>query len=171
MKKVCWLVALSLSVLLCGCRCGQAESVKSAEPVPPETAKKNMERVCAFLKATKVYYIATVDGDQPRVRPFGTVNIFDGKLYIQTGRKKNVAKQILANGKVELCSFNGKEWLRLSGTLVEDPRIEAQMSMLTAYPGLKKMYLPGDGNTLVLYFRDAEATFNTFGKPSETIRF
>ena len=168
MKKVCLFVALSLSVLLCGCRCCQAEP---AEAVSPETAKKNMERVCAFLKATKVYYIATVDGDQPRVRPFGTVNIFEDKLYIQTGRKKNVAKQILANGKVELCAFNGKEWLRLSGTLVEDPRIEAQMSMLTAYPSLKKMYLPGDGNTLVLYFRNAEATFNTFGKPAETIRF
>ena len=168
MKKVCWLAALSLSVLLCGCRCCQAEKT---EAVSPETAKKNMERVCAFLKATKVYYIATVDGDQPRVRPFGTVNIFEDKLYIQTGRKKNVAKQILANGKVELCSFNGKEWLRLSGTLVEDPRIEAQMSMLNAYPNLKKMYLPGDGNTLVLYFRNAEATFSSFTKPAETIRF
>ena len=167
MKVFCAVLSLAL-VFLCGCRCCQAEK---AETVPPETAKKNMERVCAYLKAAKVYYIATVDGDQPRVRPFGTVNIFDGKLYIQTGRKKNVARQILANGKVELCAFTGKDWLRLSGTLVEDPRIEAQMSMLTAYPGLKKMYQPGDGNTLVLYFRDAAATFNTFGKPAETIRF
>ena len=142
----------------------------AAEPAPDE-AKRNMETVCAFIKEAGYYFIATVDGDQPRVRPFGTVLIFEGKLYIQTGRKKNVAKQILANGKVELCSFNGKEWLRLSGMLVEDPRIEAQMSMLNAYPGLKKMYLPGDGNTLVLYFRDAEATFSSFAKPAETIRF
>ena len=165
---VCLLTALSLVLPLCGCRCCRAPE-KTA--VPPETAKENMEKVCAFLKAAKVYYIATVEGDQPRVRPFGTVHIFEGKLYIQTGRKKKVAQQMLANGKVELCAFNGKEWLRLSGTLVADPRIEAQESMLAAYPGLRKMYRPGDGNTLVLYFRNAEATFNGFGKPAETVRF
>ena len=148
-----------------------AAAPEKASEKPQAKTPSTVADVRDFLKKTHVYYLATVDGDQPRVRPFGTVLLYEGKLYIQTGRKKNVAKQILANGKVELCSFNGKEWLRLSGTLVEDPRIEAQMSMLTAYPGLKKMYLPGDGNTLVLYFRDAEATFNTFGKPSETIRF
>ena len=167
MKKLFCLASLLPLALLSGCVCCSAP----ASAVPPETAKKNMERVCGFLKAVKVYYIATVDGDQPRVRPFGTVHVFENRLYIQTGRKKNVARQILANGKVELCAFDGKTWLRLSGTLVEDPRIEAQMSMLNAYPSLKKMYLPGDGNTLVLYFRDATATFNSFGKPAETLRF
>ncbi len=167
MKK--WYLSLLAVLGFCsGCCCSKC-SVRPA--VPAEAAKANMEKVCSFLKAAKVYYIATLDGRQPRVRPFGTVNIYKGRLYIQTGRKKNVAKQILANPKVELCAFNGKEWLRLSGTLVNDPSIEAQKSMLAAYPSLEKLYQPGDGNNMVLYFTDAVATINTFGKPAEELRF
>ena len=95
-----------------------------------------MERVCNFLKEAQTYYLATVEGDQPRVRPFGTVHIFEGKLYIQTGKSKDVAKQLMANGKAEICAFKGGEWLRVAGTLVEDDRREARQSMLDAYPNL-----------------------------------
>ena len=136
----------------------------------PEEAKKNMETVCAFLKESGVYFLATVDGDQPRVRPFGTVNIVEGRLYIQTGRKKNVSKQIARNGKVELCAYQPEKrrWLRLSGTLVDDDRREAKVAMLEAYPGLKKMYSPDDPNTQVLYFAPgAVATIDAF--PAERI--
>ena len=93
-----------------------------------------MEKVYEFLKSVGTYYLATVEGDQPRVRPFGTVNLYDGKLYIQTGRKKDVARQIAANPKVELCAFKDGVWLRLSGTLVADERVEAKKSMLDNYP-------------------------------------
>ena len=151
-------------------------AASAAENAPaPEEAKKNMETVYAFIKEAGVYFIATVDGDQPRVRPFGTVLIYEGKLYIQTGRKKNVSKQLARNGKVEICAYQpqAKRWLRLSGTLVDDNRREAKQAMLDAYPGLKKMYSPDDPNTQVLYFvpGGATATIDSFPAPRITLKF
>ena len=128
-----------------------------------------MQRVVDFLKEAETYYLATVDGDQPRVRPFGTINIFDGKLYIQTGKVKDVSKQIHANQKVELCAFKDGRWLRLSGKLVEDERIEAKQSMLDAYPSLQGMYKADDGKTEVFYFEDATAVFSSFTSEPEII--
>ncbi len=131
-----------------------------------------MERVCKFLKDAGVYYLATMDGNQPRVRPFGTVNIFDGKLYIQTGKGKNVQKQIEENGKVEVSAMVGDDWLRLEGTLVLDDRIEVQEAMLDAYPNLRAMYTTGpEGNCAVYYFKDATATFCSFTKAPEVVKF
>ena len=130
-----------------------------------------MERVCSFLKEAQTYYLATVDGDQPRVRPFGTIHIFEGKLYIQTGRVKDVAKQLAANPKAEICAFKDGVWLRVSGELVDDDRIEAKKSMLDAYPDLRRMYDPEDGNTEVLYFKNAKATFSSFTVAPETVEF
>ncbi len=130
-----------------------------------------MEKVVQFLKDAGTYYLATVEGDQPRVRPFGTAHIFEGKLYIQTGLSKNVAKQLLANPKVELCAFKDGTWLRVAGELVQDDRREAKVSMLDAYPELKAMYDPDDGNTAVFYFKDATATFSSFTAAPETVTF
>lgn len=130
-----------------------------------------MQRVYDFLKAAGTYFLATAAGDQPRVRPFGTVNLFDGKLYIQTGRKKEVSKQIAADNKVEISATVGGEWIRLSGELVEDERFEARKSMLDAYPELRSMYSENDGNTQVLYFRNATATIYSFDKPPVTVEF
>lgn len=115
------------------------------------------------------YYLATVEGDQPRVRPFGTAHIFEGKLYIQTGKSKDVSKQIAANPKVELCAFKDGTWLRVAGELAEDDRIEAKQSMLSAYPSLQKMYSAEDANTQVLYFKSAVATFSSFTAPPQTV--
>ena len=130
-----------------------------------------MQRVHDFIKKCGVYYLATVDGDQARVRPFGTIVNFEDKLYIQTGKVKDVAKQIAANPNVELSCFDGETWLRLAGTLVEDDRIEAQEYMLSQYPDLAAMYKPGDGNTVVYYFKDAKATFSSFTAPPEVVEF
>lgn len=130
-----------------------------------------MQKVCEFLKAAGTYYLATVEGDQPRVRPFGTAHVFDGKLYIQTGRSKAVAEQLRVNPKAEICAFKDGEWLRVSCELVEDDRIEARKSMLDAYPELRAMYDENDGNTLVLYMQDATAVFSSFTAPPETIKF
>lgn len=130
-----------------------------------------MEKVVKFLKDAGTYYLATVDGGQPRVRPFGTAHVFEGRLYIQTGKVKDVAKQIEANPKFEICAFKDGEWLRLSGTLVEDDRREARVSMLDAYPELKNMYSPDDGNTVVYYIKDAKAVFSSFTAPPEVIEF
>ncbi len=130
-----------------------------------------MERVEQFLKKAGVYYLATVDGDQPRVRPFGTAHIFEGKLYIQTGKVKNVSKQIHANPKVEICAFCEGQWVRVEGTLAEDERIEAKQSMLDAYPELQGMYKADDGNTEVFYFKNATATFSSFTAAPEVIEF
>lgn len=119
-----------------------------------------MEEVIKFLKECGAYFLATVDGDQPRVRPFGTANIFEGKLYIQTG-------------KVEICAMNaaGNEWVRVAGTLVRDDRREPKVDMLEHYPELKSMYSPDDDNTETLYFKDATATFYSFTAAPRTVKF
>ena len=130
-----------------------------------------MERVVKFLKDAGTYYLATVDGDKARVRPFGTVNVFEGKLYIQTGKSKDVSKQIHSNPNVEICAFMNGDWLRVSGQLIEDDNREARKSMLDAYPNLRGMYSEDDGNTEVFYLKDATATFSSFTKAPETVTF
>lgn len=130
-----------------------------------------MQKVVDYLKEAGTYYLATMDGEQPRVRPFGTAHIFEGKLYIQTGKVKPVSKQIAANPKVELCAFKDGTWLRLCGELVEDDRTEARKSMLDAYPELRSMYDENDDNTQVFYFKNATATFSSFTAAPETITF
>ena len=130
-----------------------------------------MKTVYEFLKNAETYYLATVEGDQPRVRPFGTVNIFEDKLYIQTGKVKPCSKQMMANPKIEICAFKNGEWLRLAGELVEDDSREARQSMLDAYPSLQKMYFADDGNTEVFYFKNATATFSSFTHEPEVVKF
>lgn len=121
-----------------------------------------MKEVYEFLKECGTYYLATVDGDAPRVRPFGTINLFENKLYIQTGKSKNVSKQIEENNKFEICGFKDGKWLRVSGKLVSDDRVEAKKDMLDHYPDLRNMYDENDSNTSVLYFEDAKATMYSF---------
>lgn len=130
-----------------------------------------MERIINFLKEADTYYLATIEGDQPRVRPFGTAHLFEGKLYIQTGKVKDVSTQIHANPKVEICAYKNGEWLRIAGELVEDDRREAKQSMLDAYPSLQKMYSADDGNTEVFYFKNAAATFYSFTHEKESVNF
>ena len=130
-----------------------------------------MQEVYEFLKNAGTYYLATVEGDQPRVRPFGTVNIFEGKLYIQTGKVKPVSKQMAANPKVEICAFSGGNWIRVAGTAVNDDRFEAKKSMLDAYPMLQANYKADDDNTQVLYLKDAVATISSFSADPKVIKF
>jgi len=132
-----------------------------------------MLEVCDFLKKCGHYFIATVDGDQPRVRPFGTALIFEDRLYIQTGRVKDVSKQISKNPKIEICGFlnTDHKWVRIEAVAVEDDRSIARQQMLDAYPQLKPMYSADDGNTQVFYLKDATATFYTFGGKPKTVRF
>ena len=117
-----------------------------------------MQEVYEFLKHCGTYYLATVDLDQARVRPFGTIDLFDGRLTIQTGRSKEVSRQILRAPKVELCAFDGKTWLRVTAMAVEEPRIEAQEHILAAYPSLRDRYQPGDGNTQIFALEHVPAT-------------
>ena len=132
----------------------------------------NVEKVCEFLDKTRTYYLATVDGDQPRVRPFGTVLVYDGKLYIQTGKVKPVSKQLAANPKAEICAFDGQTgtWLRVSGELINDDSRDVKVAMLEKYPDLKAMYNPDDDNTQVLFFKDATATFSSFTAAPEEFK-
>ena len=130
-----------------------------------------MKRVYDFLKRAEVYYLATVEGDQPRVRPFGTINEFEGKLYIQTGKVKPTSKQLAANPKAEICAFCDGAWIRVACELVDDDRVEAKKSMLDAYPNLRGMYDENDGNTQVLYMQNATATISAFGKAPVVVEF
>ena len=130
-----------------------------------------IQDVYDFMKKCNVYYLATVDGDQARVRPFGTVKLYEGRLYFQTGKVKPCSKQIHAAPKVELCCFDGEKWLRVAGTAVEDPRTEAAAAMLEDYPNLQAMYKPGDGNCEVFWLKDATATFSSFTAAPEIVTF
>lgn len=130
-----------------------------------------MEKVCEFLKSAGVYHLATMDGDQPRVRPFGTAHIFEGKLYIQTGKSKPVSKQLAANPKCEISAFKDGMWLRVAAELVEDDRVEAKKSMLDEYTNLRAMYDENDTNTQVLYLKNAVATFSSFTAAPEVHEF
>ncbi len=132
-----------------------------------------MKEVCDFLKKCGEYYLATVEGDQPRVRPFGTAAIYENHLYIQTGKRKNVAKQMVANPKVEICAFDKASgtWLRIAATVVPDERVAAKQFMLDQYPSLKNMYSATDDNTFVLYLSQATATFHSFSGEPKVVKF
>ena len=130
-----------------------------------------MDKIYQFLKDAGTYYLATVEGDQPRVRPFGTIDVFEGKLYIQTGKKKDVSKQIHLNPKIEICAFKDGVWLRVAANAVADDRIEAQQHMLDAYPSLQGMYKAGDGNTEVFCLTEGVATFSSFTAAPRTVTF
>ncbi|MCQ2467593.1 MAG: pyridoxamine 5'-phosphate oxidase family protein [Clostridia bacterium] len=129
-----------------------------------------MNEVYDFLKACGTYYLATVDGDMPKVRPFGTIDIFEGKLYIQTGKVKDVSKQLHANPNAEICAFKDGQWIRVAGKLISDDRLEPKVHMLDAYPNLQAMYKADDDNTEVLYFEDAVATIYSFTDAPKTIK-
>lgn len=131
-----------------------------------------IERVCQFLKDAGTYYLATTEGDQPHVRPFGTAHIFENKLYIQTGNGKDVCHQMIANGKMEICAMYKGEWIRIRGTVIKDDRQEAEEAMLSAYPDLRKMYTTGaNGNTAVFYFEHATASISSFTHEPEILTF
>ena len=144
----------------------------SAYPIDRKDIIMNeMNEVFEMLKTAGAYFIATCDDGQPRVRPFGTVNIYDGKFYIQTGKSKAVSHQLHVNPKLELCAMIGNDWLRVEATAVEDDSREARVSMLEAYPELKSMYSPDDGNTEVWYLRNVTATLYSFVKPPKVYKF
>ena len=169
MKHAIAFVAILSALIFSGC-----QSLKTtATHKITEEEKVSIQKTYQFIKDAGHYFIATADKDQPRVRPFGTIHIFEGKLYIQTGRKKNVAKQLLANGKVELCTMKGDEWIRVSGELVDDKRVEAKASMLDEYQSLKSMYSAEDENTMVLYFKPGTvtATIWSFSREPVVMKF
>lgn len=132
-----------------------------------------MKEVYDFLKAADTYYLATMDGDQPRVRPFGTVEMFEDKLYILTGKTKNVSKQIQINPKVEISAFKDGSWIRITCELVRDDRIPPKQHMLDCYPHLAFMYKVDDDYTEVLYMKNATAVFASMdmSKPPRTVTF
>ena len=130
-----------------------------------------IEKVYQYPDEAKTYYLATVEGDQPHVRPFGTALLYEGRLYIQTGKVKPVSRQLAANPKAEICACKGPTWLRVTGELINDDRREVKVAMLDKNPGLKAMYSADDDNTQVLYFRNATAVFSSFTEAPETVEF
>ena len=130
-----------------------------------------MNEIYEFLKAAGTYYLATVDGDQPRGRPFGTIDLYDGRLYIQTGKTKDVANQLKANPKIEISAMLEGRWIRLTAEAILDENIEAQIHMLDNYPSLKGMYTPGDGNTEVYFLQNATAYICSFTAEPEVYEF
>lgn len=130
-----------------------------------------MKEVYDFLKKCETYYLATMDGGQPRVRPFGTINLFEDKLYIQTGKSKNVSKQMKANPKIEICGMSDGKWIRIEAVAVEDDSVEARRHMLDAYPALKDRYSADDGNTQVFYLKNVTAVISSFTEDPEVIKF
>ena len=130
-----------------------------------------IERVYEFLDQAKTYYLATVEGDQPRVRAFGTILLYNGKLYIETGKKKPVSKQLAANPKGEICAFMGGKWLRVAGEFIDDDDRAVKTAMLEKMPSLRAMYNEDDGNMQMLQIKNATATFSSFTAAPETVTF
>ncbi|MBQ3386370.1 MAG: pyridoxamine 5'-phosphate oxidase family protein [Eggerthellaceae bacterium] len=132
----------------------------------------SIERVYDFFKKSPTYFLGTMDGMQCQVRPFGTMALVDGKLYIQTGRKKDAYSQMVQHPRIAICGWDGKgQWVRISATAIEDPSVEAQAKVLDCYPELKAMYAAGDGNTAVFFLVDGEAHFCSFTAPEEVVKF
>jgi uncharacterized pyridoxamine 5'-phosphate oxidase family protein len=161
-------------VFFCAVLCNNSRSsilINQVKPTDPQ--EQAMKEVCDFLKKCKVYYLATVEGNQPRVRPFGTAAVFENKLYIQTGKRKNVSKQMKANPKIEICAFDMEtgQWLRIEATVVEDDRLKAKEYMLEQYPELKTMYSANDDNTQVLYLKDVTAIFSSYTGDPKVVKF
>jgi uncharacterized pyridoxamine 5'-phosphate oxidase family protein len=156
-KKLTFVWLLFLAVLLVGCSASYAATGNE------EARETGLKEVYDFLKGCNNYYLATVEGDQPRVRPFGSLAIFEGKLYFQTGKIKDVSKQMAANPKIEICAFDNKGvWVRVQAVAVDDPRREAKQFLLDAHPELKNMYSADDDNTQILYLKDSIARFHSF---------
>ena len=176
MKKI-FLFTLILLCLCCAVYAKKANKqnvIKQDKIEVKENKNKetiDMKTVYDFLKKCQTYYLATVENDQPRVRPFGTIDLFENKLYIQTGKVKNVSKQMAQNPKIEICAFDGSSWIRIEAIAVNDDRIEAKQHMLDNYPSLQKMYKADDNNTQVLYLKDATATFYSFGQEPKVVKF
>ena len=144
-----------------------------ADSIDPETKQANMNEVQAYLKECGTFFIATVDGDQPHVRAFGVSEIIQDRLYIMTGKVKDVYKQMAKNGKFEICALkpSGTEWMRLSGTLVNDESLSVKEEFLNRNEGLKSMYKADDGNMAVLYITNGEARFCSFSEPERKVKF
>ncbi|MBP5375588.1 MAG: pyridoxamine 5'-phosphate oxidase family protein [Bacteroidaceae bacterium] len=147
--------------------------VVTNDTISAEMKAENMQEVQAFLKECNAFFIATVDGDQPHVRPFGVSEIIDGRLYIMTGKVKDVYKQMAANGKFEICALkpSGSEWMRLSGTLVTDETLSVKEEFLNRNESLKSMYKADDDNMAVLYITNAQARFCSFAAPERKVNF
>ena len=175
MKNISIILYLAAAAII-AVSCGQGNSQQPAQT--PSTMiehttpnPENAAIVQQFLKKVGTYYLGTVEGDQPRVRPFGTAEIFEGKLYIQTGKVKNVYKQLIANPKAEICGFDGAEWIRIQCELIPDERIEAKQDMLDKNPSLQGMYKADDDNTIVFYMRNATATISSFTADPKVLKF
>ena len=175
MKKFLLLFVVAATIFSCAPK--SENTTPQAEVAAPVNhaayASANAEgqqRVYDYLLAHAPFFIATVDGDHARVRPFGALNIFEGKMYIITSHTKRV-KQLAENSNVELCAVNGTEWVRVAATLVEDERVEAKKSMLDANPNLRSMYSETDDNIAVYYFTDATATFSSFAGDGDVVKF
>jgi len=160
MKKHLLLISLGILSLFAGTQSGFAQENNNAQ-----------KEVYDFLQKCGTYYLATVEGNQPRVRPFGSLNLFEGKLYIQTGKVKSVSKQMGANPNIEICAFDGSRWIRIQAIAVNDDRREAKQSMLDANAALQGMYSADDSNTQVLYLKDVVATLSSFAGEPKIIRF
>lgn len=171
------LLALAIALLAVMTQGTAIAQSRASQPqsttIDTQTVKQNMQEVQNYLKECGAFYIATVDGDQPRVRPFGVSEIINGRLYIMTGKVKDVFKQMDANGKFEICALkpSGSEWMRLSGTLVNDDNLAVKTEFLERNPGLKSMYKPDDGNMAVLYITNATARFCSFSAPERVVNF
>lgn len=178
MKKI--LFILTALLMLTACQNNQAPATANQDnktatndTISKETMQQNMQEVQAYLKECGAFFIATVDGDQPRVRPFGVSEIINDRLYIMTGKVKDVYKQMAKNGKFEICALkpNGSEWMRLSGTLEPDETLAVKEEFLNRNETLKSMYKADDDNMAVLYITDATARFFSFSAPERQVVF
>lgn len=172
-------ILFAAAAVACAPKTQDAPATQSETPTPTvvnhaeykSPAQDVQQRVHDYLKECGTYFIATANGDQPHVRPFGALHLYEGKLYIMTGHVKRIAKQLALNPKFEICALKDNAWVRVFGTMVEDERVEAKKSFLDAAPHLRNQYNENDDNMAVYYIKDATATFSSFSGADETVKF
>ncbi len=133
---------------------------------------EKVKEVLQFLEDSKVFYVSTVEGDKPRVRPFSGIHEFEGRLYMPTSNKKKVFAQMMKNPHVEICSMAHGKWIRIEAEIVCDHSLEARKSMMDHYgEELASMYSLDDGKFEVVYLNNTKATIYSFAEEPVVIEF
>lgn len=129
-----------------------------------------MNEVVEYLKSCGTFYLATSEGGQAHVRPFGAVCDFEGKLYFVTNNQKKVYQQMKENEKVEICGMHKGTWIRVEGEVKEDLRREARAAMMDANTAaLSSMYTVDDNLMTVFYFEHGVAAIYSFTSEPKVI--
>jgi len=133
---------------------------------------QTLTKIYDFLHEAKRFFVATVDKDKPRVRPFGSYMIYDGKLYFSTADTKPFWRQIIENPNIEICACDGEGgWLRIEAKANPDRRKVVKEAMLRQNPRLQQIYEAHGKHVALFYITNATAAFENLKGEKEVFKF